>query len=272
MANYHRWLDRLQVMQRKYLTPGRYLSLLMLLGFVIGAVSYHLYLELAPVQMQHSSSGKKILLAELEQQAQRLAARNLELSIERQANKDMQAMFAEQHQKQQELSRELAFYRSVMSPGDSAEGIAIYDLELTPGQEQDQYRLKLILTQQQKRRQQVKGKSEIVLLGLKDGKATELSLSRLNGQALNFEFRYFQILETHFQLPAGFSLLQIKARVTVPRSRWNKQGQTERLFDVAELLAPTPGEAEKEPGVILEQNSQVKDNSPQQTDVRGSND
>lgn len=277
MPNYHRWLDRLQVMDRKYRASSLYLGLLMLVAFILGVASYHFYLDLAPVQMQHSSSAKKKLLAELELQATTLANRNLELSIEREANRNMQIMFAEQHKKEQQLERELAFYRSVLVPEDSAEGVAIYGLELSPAPTKGFYHAKLILIQQQKRKQEIKGVSEIILFGQQDGKMVELSLAKLNDTKLDFKFRYFQMLETSFQLPEGFTLLQVKVKVTIPASRWTKLAQTEQLYNAAELLgngATVDDERtdEKEPRAILEQNSQVIDNSAQQTDVRGSND
>ncbi|NMH65759.1 DUF6776 family protein [Shewanella salipaludis] len=267
MLNYHRWRDRLQVLERKFRPSSLYLSLLVLVAFTLGGLSCYQLLTSEQPLLQHNSDKVQKLLAQVQEQAQQLASRNLELAVEREANNHMQQMFAEQLQQQQELQHELGFYRSIMAPENNAEGVAIHGLELTPGLLAGQYRLKLILTQLQKRRQKIKGKGELTLMGIQEGEPLELSLSQLMDGKLNFDFRYFQVLEAEFSLPEGFNLQRILAKVIVPSSRWTKGSQTEQSFDAAELL-----QGEKEPRVILEQNSQVKDNLPQQTEVRGSND
>ncbi|QYJ78016.1 DUF6776 family protein [Shewanella acanthi] len=267
MPNYHRWLDRLQVMDRKYRPSTVYLLLLVLVAFVLGAwVSFMLLNSDDPV-VKHIGGKTQRLTAELEAQTQLLASKNLELTVEREANAQMQGMFAEQMKKQKELERDLAFYRSIMSPDDNAEGVAIHGMEMTQGALKNELLFKLILTQLQKRKQAVQGRTEITLIGVQDGKPAELSVNKLTGGKLEFDFRYFQVIETKVTLPDGFNLSQVKVKVVVPSSRWTKNSQTEHVYSVPELL-----QGEKEPRVILEQNSQVTDNLPQKTDVRGSND
>lgn len=268
MPNYHRWRDRLQVKDPKYCSSTMYLLLLVLMAFALGAwVSFMMLNSDEPV-VKHIGGGKlQRVTAELEVQTQLLATRNLELSVEREANAQMQKMFSEQLKKQEELQRELMFYRSIMTPEDNAEGVAIYGLEMTQGALVGEYSLKLILTQLQKRKQAIQGRTELTLIGLQDGKPAELSVNKLTGSKLEFDFRYFQVIDTEVSVPAGFNLQKVKVNVIVPSSRWTKNSQTEHVYSVPELL-----QGEKEPRVILEQNSQVTDNLPQITDVRGSND
>ncbi|WP_412522840.1 DUF6776 family protein [Shewanella chilikensis] len=267
MANYHRWLDRLQVMERNIRPSSLYLLLLVMVAFLTGLLSYHFFIPPAEVKFQRNDGKSQRLQIELQEQAQQLASRNLELSLAKEANEEMQQLFNKQHKKQQELERELAFYRSIMAPEYNAEGVAIHGLELMPLATAGQFRLKLVLTQLQKRKQALKGRSEILLIGMQEGKQVELNLAKLVDTKLAFNFKYFQVLEAEFTLPEGFELQQMKAKVVVPASRWSKGAETEQSFSLPELL-----EGEKDPGIILEQNSQVTDNLPQQTDVRGSND
>ncbi|MCT8942560.1 hypothetical protein MYF52_05350 [Shewanella putrefaciens] len=268
MPNYHRWLDWLQGIDSKYRSSSVYLLLLVLVAFLLGAWISFCILSSDESVVKHIGSNKsQRLTAELEEQTQLLATRNLELSIEREANAQMQEMFGQQIKKQKDLEYELAFYRSIMSPDDNAEGIAIHGLEMTPGALADEYNLKLILTQLQKRKQAIQGRAELTLIGVQEGKSVELSVNKLTGSKLEFDFRYFQVIDTKVTVPAGFNLLQVKVKVVVPSSRWTKNSQTERVYSVPELL-----QGEKEPRVILEQNSQVTDNLPQKTNVRGSND
>ncbi|QSX34678.1 hypothetical protein JYB87_05425 [Shewanella avicenniae] len=265
MARLRRWWHHMQLRERHLRPSSLYLFWLVVVAFSCGAISHFLYSDALPV-----GGGKYRKLAhqyqqQLEEQANVLARRNLDLSLAQESHKEMQDMFAKQHQRQQELERELSFYRSIMTPEYSVDGVAINSVELLPKAVATDYKLKLVLTQLKKRQQQLKGKAIIKLQGIQAGEETEIPLESVNnGVKLDFSFRYFQVLETDFSLPQGFELQQIAVKVVVPASRWGKGGETEDSFSVPELL-----NGEKDTGVILEQNSQVIDNLPQQTDVKG---
>lgn len=263
MPNYHRWLDRLQVFDRQYRPSSVYLSLLVLVAFLCGALVCFMLLSSDEPVVKHISSKTQRLSAELVEKNQLLATQNLELSVEREANAQMQGMFSQQIKKQQALEHELAFYRSIMSPDDNAEGVAIHGVEMLQGTKADEYRIKVILTQLQKRRQPIQGRTELTLIGMQAGKRVELSVNKLADTKLEFDFRYFQMIETQVTTPADFTLQQLKVKVLVPSSRWTKKAQTEHVYSLPELIPE-----EKEPVVILEQNSQVTDNLPQKTEVK----
>ena len=159
-------------------------------------------------------------------------------------------------EKAEALEKELAFYRSVMVTDADVEGVAIHGVELSQGVAPEQYQLRLILTQLQKRKVKVKTNATVLLLGTLNGGPAELSLSELINKKLDFEFNYFQIMDSDFVLPSGFNLQRIMVKVKVAASRGVKGGEIEQVFNVPELLM-----GEKELRVILEQNSQVKDNS-----------
>ncbi|WP_445773559.1 DUF6776 family protein [Shewanella sp.] len=256
MLNYHRWLDRLQVLERKNRTSSKYLLGLMLVSFLLGAVSFNLWLSFAPEATPNSVSGKRKLMQQLEEQAQELASRNLALSVAEHANKEMQDMFSSQLAQQKKLEKELAFYRSVMVTDADVEGVAINTVELAQGVSEERFQLRIVLTQLQKRKAKVKANAEVTLLGSQHGKPSSLSLTKLLNKKLAFEFNYFQIMDSDIVLPPGFSLQRIAVKVIVNQSRGVKGGTIEQIYNVPELLM-----GEKELRVILEQNSQVKDNS-----------
>ncbi|ABE56095.1 conserved hypothetical protein [Shewanella denitrificans OS217] len=256
MLNYHRWLDRLQALERRYGNSRASLTALCVIVFLLGGLSYRLWLDFAPEETQYSTSGKRKLTLELERQTQETARKNLALAIEQEANAEMQKMFTRQLAQQKVLEKELAFYRSVMAPETNAEGLAIHALELTPGLVVNRYQVRLILTQLQKRKYNLRGRAQLLFIGLVDGKHTELSLDKLTKTKFDFAFQYFQILDAEINLPANFSLARVELKAKVRAGRGNKAATLSQVFDVSELLA-----SEKELGVILEQNSQVKDNS-----------
>ncbi|QIR15270.1 DUF6776 family protein [Shewanella aestuarii] len=265
MLNYHRWLDRLQAIERKKRTSGSYLIALILTAFVIGVLSHQIWLSFAPEVIQHSSSGKRKLLDELEQQAKVLASRNLALTIEQEANKNLQQMFSEQLVRQKELEKELRFYRSLMVPETEVDGVMIHGVELLPGMVTNQQQLRVILTQQQKRKANVQVSVDADFIGVQADNVSEYRLSKLNDKTYQFGFKYFYVMDTDFSLPADFVLQRINIKVTVQAARGVKGGSIEQVFDLADIntINSEITNSEKEPRVILEQNSQVSDNSPQ---------
>ncbi|GIU21605.1 hypothetical protein TUM4644_12710 [Shewanella colwelliana] len=304
MPNYHCWVDRMQVVERKIRPSSVYLFFLVLVAFFAGVLTWEIWSSQHQV-VQVNTDGREVEISQaLTEQAEVLAARNLELSLEREANQNMQAMFLEQHQKQKELDRELAFYRSIMAPEHQADGVAIHGAEMSAGLLPQQYRVKLVLTQLQKRKQGLKGRAELNFVGLQGGKVVSLPLSSLTEDKFNFSFRYFQVLETVVTFPEDFEFSRLEAKVIVPASRWSKGATAEQSFTAQELLpkpeildselsseamqvlqfgsaamAETQTEVDanssqnsQQPRLLLEQNGQVSDNSAQQTDVRGSND
>jgi|GEM_PF-784725 len=238
MPNYHRWIDRMQVIERKIRPSNVYLCLLVFVAFALGGLSYNLWPEQNMSVVDNNTEHTDTLVKQLKNQALVIASNNLELTLEREVNDKMQQLFSEQHQKQRELERELSFYRSIMAPENNADGVSINGLELIPTLLPRQYRLKLILTQLKKRKQSLKGKAEIKLVGAQNGEAVELDVAKLANLKLNFQFRYFQILDTEFILPEGFELSYLKTKVIVPSSRWSKGSQAEIEFAAIDVLPP----------------------------------
>ncbi len=222
----------MQVVGRENRPSKVYLLLLIIVAFLAGGLAWEFWSSQHSGECEHSSERETELSQALSTQAEVLAARNLSLSVEREAHSKMQQMFAQQHQKEKELQRELAFYRSIMAPEHQADGVAIHGLEMTPSLLNNQYRLKLILTQLQKRKQGLKGRVELSFVGLKQGEVTTIPLSALVDGKLNFSFRYFQVLDTELILPEDFELSRVEVKVVVSSSR----ATVEQSFSVQELF------------------------------------
>ncbi|WOT04372.1 DUF6776 family protein [Shewanella youngdeokensis] len=258
MSKYHRWLDRMQVIERQFRTSSVYLFLLVVASITLGALSFDVATAYLTPKVEPAADKTEQYTSVIKAQADTLAARNIELALEREANANMQAMFVEQQGEQQKLARELAFYRSVMAPENIADGIVINSLALSPALLPNQYKFKLVLTQLEKRKRSISGRSEVTFVGLQEGKATRLELADLIDSPLKFKFRYFQILEAEITLPENFILSNVIAKVVVPSSRWTKGSQAKQEFNAQDLLVN-----ENEQSIVLEQNGQVLDNSAQ---------
>ncbi|MGL4474374.1 MAG: DUF6776 family protein [Shewanella sp.] len=267
MTNPSEWRRRLHGYGTMKRSSHIYMMLLVIVAFVVGVLSNILWQE-SPVSASSAEREEIVRLrAEQEVRAQELAKANINLTVATEANQNMQKLFNDQVQQLALLNRELTFYRSIMAPDHTAEGIAINTLEILPGIEPGQLQLQLVLTQLEKRKRTLKGKAKIILLGLLDGKEHSMTLTSLTGSSLEFDFRYFQVLDSRFSLPTGFELKQIDVEIQVPASRWNKNAQAKQSFNAADVMQ---GAASTE--TILEQNTQVIDNPKQQTELRGSND
>ena len=254
MSSYFRLLNRLQGIKLQFHGLGIYLVILVVASSVTGGIIHHTWLTLKTIEISPDEQKLNKLKSDLQVKRNELASKTLELKLANETNQNMQQIFAKQIEKQKDLERELAFYRSVMAPEEFANGVAINGLELAHGVVRNQFRLKLVLTQLKKIKKPIKGFINIQLVGEQNEKPHEIELSKLIKGSLKFNYRYFQVIETDFILPDDFNLGQLVVNVVVPKTRWSKGSKAKQTFNVSELLS------DKDTRVLLEQNGQVTDN------------
>lgn len=120
---------------------------------------------------------------------------------------------------QAELVRQrddLAFYRGIVAPADGVQGLRIQRLEVSPGAEPGEYRLKLTLIQAMRHEASVSGLVQVALLGRRAGRPVQYTLDELAGRPRAqwpFSFRYFQTLEQRVTLPPGFEPFETRVEV-----------------------------------------------------------
>ena len=256
MFNYHRLLDKLHSWQRKHMSSRSMLPSLLFVTFLLGVLCHNVWLSLAPETASNSIKEKRKLQATIASQTQELASKNLALQVEQEANKTLQDMFSAQMAKQKSLEKELSFYRGLMAQNIEVEGITINDVELLKRSLDKHFQLKITLVQQQKNRQNLNAYADITLIGVSNGKQTSMPLQKLTNQKLSAEFKYFTVFNSDFVIPDDFVFEKIQIKVSVNAKRAVNGGKIDQTFNVEALLNP-----KKEQPVILEQNSQVKDNS-----------
>lgn len=179
-------------------------------------------------------------LAEEQQLTQELRAKIAVL--ERAAQVDKQAYGSvEESQKQSqdemlELKEEVAFYRGIVAPMETASGLNIPSLQMTEIGEAGVYRFKLVFTQIKSNQQTVQGYAQMVFEGVKDGTQVQLGLKEVSGGALDLlklRFKYFQNNEGEIVLPKGF----LPSRVLVELVPSGK-GETrlKKTFDWSDII------------------------------------
>ncbi|SHH94033.1 DUF6776 family protein [Ferrimonas marina] len=234
----HRWHAFTQWEQR--LNPrGVLLFPLMLLVLVLGMGlgwlnQLHVIKEFGELETESKLWNYERL--ELEK---RNAALDLELKMEQQSQQETRALMARQRGTMEEMERELAFYRNIMAPEKTADGVHIHDLVVDETASAQRFRFRLVLSQQKIRNSTVRGTAQVTLDGSQNGKARSLKLTELGGdeERLAFSFRYFQELEGSLKLPDGFVPERIRVNLRLPASGNQRAASAETAFPITELIS-----------------------------------
>lgn len=161
--------------------------------------------------------------------------------IDGDACKLVKQSMAGMQQENSSLREQLAFYRGIVSPKQSSEGLRVYDLKMTRhrgDKNENEYDFELLLIQPMHHDQSVSGNPDIALNGLQDGKRRRLPLASViftGDKNLVFSFKYFQELDGSFRLPAGFRPI----RVTVTLTPKDNQPKVEQSYDWSKIEQAT---------------------------------
>lgn len=120
-----------------------------------------------------------------------------------------------------ELKEEVAFYRTVLEPGQSSKGLRVQSLKMQGIGRRNQYRYKLVLTQVLAHADSVNGAVQVKISGIQNGAQGTLAwrdVTTDGDKELHFHFKYFQKLEGVISLPPGFKPTRVSVHV-VPKGR-----------------------------------------------------
>ena len=135
-----------------------------------------------------------------------------------------------------ELKEEIAFYRGIVAPVETASGLNITSLKLHGIGENSGYHFKLVLTQLMKNDSMVKGKAKIYVDGILDGMQKQFDIVELSGgnlKDLNLKFKYFQNIEGDIVLPQGF----VPSRVLIDLlPSGNHTTRIKKTFDWSDIV------------------------------------
>ncbi|MBY5980405.1 DUF6776 family protein [Ferrimonas balearica] len=168
-----------------------------------------------------------------------LATRGLEVRMEQQSQAETREMMARQREQIQALETDLTFFRNIMAPEKTADGVQIHDFILDETADLDRFRFRLVLTQQKIRKRFVKGNVTLTLYGSEQGQAVSRDLTQLgvDGAGLKFSFRYFQQLEDEFTLPQGFVPERLVVQLRLPAATGQKASSAEISYPFADLVS-----------------------------------
>ena len=112
------------------------------------------------------------------------------------------------------LETELGFFRKIMVPGETDQGIHVERLSVSASTTST-YVIEATLIQVAERPSIVSGSVRLEIQGTQNGEAVRLMTADLGGAPTNldFRFRYFQALEQTVELPTEFTPSRIKVAV-----------------------------------------------------------
>jgi len=157
----------------------------------------------------------KTLHHDLETTKASLVERDRQLQIEKAAQTELARTVAQLQDENASLKEDLGFLRNIMSSGATPEGIALSNLKLERDVKPNEFRYRMLLTQGGQRKQDFKGRVQIVARLDKDGVASTATFpdSPNADTAGVVEFRFYQKVEGRFIIPDGSTLKSAEVRV-----------------------------------------------------------
>ncbi len=174
---------------------------------------------------------------QLDQKSQQLAIYERGRKVDQKALESVRQELLQLEEKKALLEKELVLYKSIIVPEQLAEGVRVQRLDLRPGETDDQYYLKLVLTQVAQKHVAQRGSLEAWVVGIdrndKEQKIPLASLAEGLEYPVKLGFRYFQSVPLdggllELTLPDGFRPTLLSVLITL---EGRKPQQIEQDFD-----------------------------------------
>jgi hypothetical protein len=144
-----------------------------------------------------------------------LADRDRQLQIEKAAQSELARTVAQLQEENAALKEDLGFLRNIMSSGAAPEGLGVSNLKIERDGKANEFRYRMLLTQGGQRKQDFKGKVQVLAHVVRDGVASTLTFpDPTPGEAAGLlEFRFYKKVEGRFVIPEGAVLKSADVRV-----------------------------------------------------------
>jgi hypothetical protein len=199
-------------------------------GFLWGNVHY------TQQKMTVSTHEKSIqnLKLENEQLTKDLNVLGVELEIARLTQQQHFVEIGKSIDVEKDLRTQLAFYQQVMAPELNEQGFLIDGFNLELALSDNSYRFQLVLMQQNKTNNALRGNLNVTLIGSEKGKAKQYAMNSMlfdqKRKKLTFGFKYFQVIDGEIKLPVGFQPEQVSVHAAIFQFK-RKKGELTTVFD-----------------------------------------
>lgn len=137
--------------------------------------------------------------------------------VAKEANKSLQDALDARQQEVASLRADLSFFQRFAGGGNTAEVLGVQDISLVATENPRVFEYSIAIGQNLKSGKIVKGKLRFTVSGISEGKPKRLDMAALLGEgaasAIDYQFKYFQLLNGTIYLPEGFAPGAIKARM-----------------------------------------------------------
>jgi hypothetical protein len=121
-----------------------------------------------------------------------------------------------------------------MAPELNEEGFLIDGFNLEPALSDNSFRFELVLMQQNKTKNTIRGNLKVTLIGSEAGQAKQYNIDSLlsdqEQKGLTFGFKYFQVIEGEIKLSKDFQPEQISVHADIYQFK-RKKGELTTIFD-----------------------------------------
>jgi len=172
-------------------------------------------IEEAKAHLAKLTQENSTVKSELETARNTVTERDRQLQIERAAQGELARTVAQLQEENAALKEDLGFLRSVMSSGATPEGIGVSNLKVEPDGRPGQYRYRMLLTQGGQRKQDFKGRVQVVAKALQGTNVNSFTFpdAAAGENELAVDFRFYQKIEGQFRLPDDAVLKSVEVRI-----------------------------------------------------------
>jgi hypothetical protein len=147
--------------------------------------------------------------------------------IDRTTYSQVESTLADLQAQIQTQEEELVFYRGIVSPQDGVAGLRIQSLEVLPSDGEGRFLLRLLLVQAIQHSRRISGAIKLQLEGTQGGQTVTFDVAELavpgEPYDMDYEFRYFQGVETELALPLAFEPQRVVVEI------WPNEARAERI-------------------------------------------
>lgn len=155
------------------------------------------------------------LKRDLEAAKASLSERERQAAIDKASQTELARNVTQLQDENATLKEELGFLRNIMSSGTTPEGLGIANLKVEPDGMPTEFRYRMLLTQGGQRKQDFKGRVQVVARVAHQGGITSLTFPEPSAGegAGSVEFRFYQKVDGRFRIPEGSVLKSFEVRV-----------------------------------------------------------
>lgn len=155
------------------------------------------------------------LKRDLEAAKATLGERERQAAIDKASQTELARNVTQLQEENATLKEDLGFLRNIMSSGTTPEGLGIANLKVEPDGQPHEFRYRMLLTQGGQRKQDFKGRVQVVARVAHQGGIASLTFPDASaGEGAGaVDFRFYQKVDGRFRIPEGAVLKSFEVRV-----------------------------------------------------------